>query len=195
MARAALRVGVVARSYPPVSVWGGRVLRPFAVLPDLPDLSPGTQMSAIGGIETVYLGDHALVLYSGETGHYRSNLSAARPSVWVALDGAQVLVATVDPHEGESLASDPGRVVEAVPMPDPVQAALQAFVAAHHVEEVFVKRKRKPAAIQTATDPRAPRVLRPEQKWGHKILPAGPGSYGGAGSGSGGGSGGGEDAG
>ena len=33
-------------------------------------------------------------------------------------------------------------IVEPVPMPDSVRDAIAAFVTEHHVEEVFVKRKR-----------------------------------------------------
>ena len=33
MPREILRLGIVARSHPPATVWGGRVLRPVAVLP------------------------------------------------------------------------------------------------------------------------------------------------------------------
>ncbi|MGA0714790.1 MAG: DUF3305 domain-containing protein [Gemmobacter sp.] len=165
MPRETLRLGVVARSHPPATVWGGRVLRPVAVLPVPAPLAAGTVMSDIEGVQTVYLGDHALMLHHGETAHYLMNLGAARPSVWVSLDGARVHLVTPDPFEGEALAGDPERVVEAVAMPPEVCAAVAAFVAAHHAPEPFEKRKRKPASI-TEADPRAPRILAPGQKWG-----------------------------
>lgn len=164
MPREVLRVGVVGRSFPPATPWADRQLRPFAVLPEPVAMAPGTLMSDIGGVQTVYLGDHALTLYHGETAHYRTNLSSARPSVWVSMDGGRVHLVTPDPYEGESLAGDPDRLVDAVDMPPAIQVAVAAFVAAHHVEEVFVKRKRKPASIEEP-DPRAPRVLTPDQKW------------------------------
>ncbi len=52
---------------------------------------------------------------------------------------------TADPYEGEALAGDDGLVVEALAMPSPVADALAGFVALHHVEHVFVKRKRRRA--------------------------------------------------
>ena len=70
---------------------------------------------------------------------------------------------TADPYEGEALASDPERMVEALPMPPAVAARIEAFIEAHHVEEVFHKRKRTPAT--SATDPRAPRILTEGDKW------------------------------
>jgi hypothetical protein len=89
--------------------------------------------------------------------------------VWVALpetgDGARakVQLVTVDPYEGEGLAGDPALVVEAVPMPDAVRARIEAFIAAHHVEIPFKKRTRKPVDVES--DPRAPRILRAQDKW------------------------------
>jgi hypothetical protein len=107
-------------------------------------------------------------LHSGDTGYYRDNLSG-RPSVWVALpqarDGARakVQLVTVDPYEGEGLASDEALTVEAVAMPDAVRARVEAFIAAHHVDIPFKKRQRKP--VDVVSDPRPPRILRPEDKW------------------------------
>jgi hypothetical protein len=166
MPKHVLRLGVIARSHPPANQWAERTPRPFAVMPELPPLARGALMGDHDGVQTHYLGDHALVLHSGETGHYRDNLSAARPSVWVVLDGGAVMLVTVDPYEGEALASDPMRMVEALPMPPAVQAAVAAFIDAHHVEEPFVKRRRTPGA--PVADPRAPRVLSTDQKWSRR---------------------------
>lgn len=158
-----LRLGVVAMSHPPATKWSHRVLRPVSVMMDLPPLKAGTLMADRDGVQTVYLGDHALVLHSGETRHYIENLRARQPSVWVAIDNGRVAVVTVDPYEGEAFASDPERIVEAVPMPAPLAVRLDAFIQAHHVEEVFHKRKRVPAT--SASDPRAPRILPQDAKW------------------------------
>lgn len=164
MPKESIKLGVIAISHPPVTRWATRVLRPMAVLPLAPQIAPGTLMRENQGVETWYLGLHDLVLYVGDAGHYKDNLTSRQPSVWVALrDRAQVQMITADPYEGEGLASDPSLVVDAVPMPDVLVAKLTEFVAAHHVEVPFKKRKRT-AAVPEA-DPRAPRILRPEDKW------------------------------
>ena len=49
---------------------------------------------------------------------------------------------TADPSEGESLTETGTEIVEAVTMPIEIQQRLVAFVATHHVERPFVKRKR-----------------------------------------------------
>ena len=163
MPKEVLRVGVVGQSTPPVTQWSGRIVRPVSVMADLPPLESGTLMADRDNVRTVYLGDHQLVLHSGETRHYIDNLTARQPSVWIAADDGKVAVVTADPYEGEALASDPERVVEAVPMPAALAARLEAFINEHHVEEVFYKRKRVPAS--SPDDPRAPRILQPNEKW------------------------------
>jgi hypothetical protein len=171
MPRAVIRVAVVGVSHPPANRWAKRVLRPAAILGDVPMLGTGSTMAQQGDVLTVYMGDHAVQLHSGETRHYIDNLSAAQPSLWVAADGDRVQIVTADPYEGEALASDTERVVEALAMPAQVAAQIRAFVAAHHVEEVFHKRKRVPAT--SAQDPRAPRILKEAGKWVHSRGKAG----------------------
>ena len=49
---------------------------------------------------------------------------------------------TADPFEGEGYTEAGNDIVEAVPMPDTIREAVEAFVAEHHVEQPFFKRKR-----------------------------------------------------
>ena len=149
MPQAQLHLGVILVSRPPASRWARRGFVPSAVLAAVPEAQPGTRLGPAGETELWYAGARALRLYSGETGHYRDNLASARPAVWVALrqpaQGMEIAALTVDPYEGEALAGDEGLLVEAVAMPAPTAAFLADFVATHHVEQVFVKRKRKRA--------------------------------------------------
>ena len=147
MARQHLTVGVVAQSRKPVTRWARRGFAPVGVLVPVPATPPATRLGPEGDVETWYAGPAQVALHSGDTSHYRDNLRSARPSLWVALKagGLEVRLVTADPYEGEGLAGDPGLVVEAVAMPDTVRAEVAAFFEAHHVEEPFVKRKRKRA--------------------------------------------------
>lgn len=163
MPKAILRVGVVGVSRPPTSRWATRGLVPAALLADPPSLEAGMVMAEQGDVRTSYMGDHVVLLHSGDTRNYIDNLAAARPSLWVATDGDKVQIVTADPYEGEALASDTGRVVEALAMPRAIAERVQAFVDAHHVHEEFHKRKRTPAT--SPHDPRAPRILSEEEKW------------------------------
>ena len=172
MPKEAFKLAVLAELRPPVTQWGGRVVRPTAVLAQVPATAPHTKLRDDNGVETWYLGSCDVTLHSGDTGYYRDNLASGRPSVWVALpqagegSAAKVQLVTVDPYEGEGLASDVGLVVEAVPMPEAVRTRIEAFIAAHHVELPFKKRSRTP--VDVVSDPRAPRILGPGDKWGKR---------------------------
>ena len=169
MPKEVFKLAVLAEVRPPVTQWGGRVVRPTAVLAQVPATQPGTKLREENGVETWYLGPCDVTLHSGDTGYYRDNLASGRPSVWIALpeasegERARVQLVTVDPYEGEGVASDVGLVVEAVPMPDAVRTRIEAFIAAHHVELSFKKRSRTP--VDVVSDPRPPRILGPLDKW------------------------------
>jgi hypothetical protein len=142
-----LKLAVLARSRVPVNRWAARGFTPAAARLDPPDVAAGARIGPAGDDELWYAGLRDLALHSGDTAHYRDNLASGRPSVWVALRRGELAVAglTADPYEGESLAGDDGLVVEALTMPGPVTDALRGFVALHHVEQVFEKRRRKRA--------------------------------------------------
>jgi hypothetical protein len=158
-AKASLPVGVLAVSRAPATRWGSRVIRPWGVLPAVPATPPGTRLGPAGAVETWYAGPAAVALHPGDTAHYRDNL-AARPSLWIALRAGGLVVAgvTADPYEGEGWAGDPGLVVEAVAMPEPVRARVAAFFQAFHVETPFEKRRRDGGA-RAGAEGRSARVL------------------------------------
>lgn len=142
-------VAIFAVSRGPVSRWAVRGFAASSALDGAVAIAPATRLTPPGEIETWYVGPAQVMLHSGETGHYRDNLQSGRPRLWVALKrgGAvpALVMATVDPYEGEALAGDDGLVVEAVGLPPRLAAAMDAFVSLHHVERVFEKRKRKVA--------------------------------------------------
>ncbi len=163
MPREVVRVAVLGVSHPPANKWAKRIVRPAAIMADIPALECGALMAEKAEVRTYYMGDHGVVLHSGETAHYIDNLRAAQPSLWVSCDADEVRLVTADPYEGEAMASDPERLVEALAMPQAFAERIAAFIAAHHVHEEFHKRKRTPAT--TEHDPRAPRILTPRNKW------------------------------
>ena len=81
---------------------------------------------------------------------HRENLIGGDPSVYVVLrheaDGAGNPVtphlATLSPDEAKAYGALDLESVERVAMPEALRPRLQAYVAAHHVEEAFVKRRR-----------------------------------------------------
>jgi hypothetical protein len=57
---------------------------------------------------------------------------------------------TADPAEGEAFTDAGSNLVEAVPMPSNIVEIIARFIALHHVERPFVKRKRDQHAPERA---------------------------------------------
>jgi hypothetical protein len=117
-------------------------------LPGQPDAAPWTVLASDTEAAIFYAGATDIGLYRTETSRYRDNLTSGAPSLWVVLrpTGAEppyrLLAVTADPSEGESFTQAGDDLVGPVPMPVPVREIVEAFVAEHHVEQVFHKRKR-----------------------------------------------------
>lgn len=147
MATSYITVGVVAVRLKLDNPWIDHDWRAHAVLVPPPETAPPVMLLREGENELWYLGEGHIQLHSGETAHYRDNLTAAEPRVWVALrpdgqGGYAVAGVTVDPYEGEAFAENVDDRIEGVPMPPAVMAEVTAFFDTHHVERPFFKRQR-----------------------------------------------------
>jgi hypothetical protein len=147
-ALARISVGVVVERRAATSPWIDHVWRPIGVLTGAPETAAWTPLPGAGGADTFYAGAAEIELYRSETTNYRDNLASGQPSLWVVLrpTGAEppfsVVIVTADPAEGEAFTETATDLVEAVPMPDAIAQAVAGFVAEHHVEQTFHKRKR-----------------------------------------------------
>jgi hypothetical protein len=141
-------VGVVVERRKAVSPWLDFAWRPVSVLSGVPSTEPWTPLGTTGDRTTFFAGTATIRLYRTETANYIDNLDAGTPLLWVVLraTGArppyEVVAVTADPAEGEAFTEAGDDLVETVPMPDNIEAALEAFVAEHHVERPFAKRQR-----------------------------------------------------
>jgi hypothetical protein len=145
------------------SQWIDYTWQPTAVLVGQAETEPWTKVSDDGSAVTFYAGASMLELYRGDTGSYRDNL-AGDNSLWAILRPAsgdfpyEVATVTADPTEAESYASAGDNIVEILPMPDALRELVAAFVAEHHVEQPFIKRKRTRADPE-ALAPHAPEAM------------------------------------
>ena len=141
-------VGVLVERSKSASPWADFHWRPSGVLTGVPDTPPWTKLSDDGDRATFYAGATNIELYRTETANYRDNLHLETPLLWIILRPVEgdrfyeLALVTADPAEGEAMTETGVNLVESVAMPKPMQAAIAAFVAEHHVEQVFVKRKR-----------------------------------------------------
>jgi hypothetical protein len=146
---ATIPVGVVVERRKAKSQWADFLWRPVSVLAGVPAAEPWTSLSGQADVELFYAGHVVIELHRTETVYYRENLTSGSPLLWVVIrladNGPELIAVTADPAEGEAL-TDAGRdLVETVAMPEPVAAIIQDFIAVHHVEQPFVKRRRTPS--------------------------------------------------
>ena len=141
-------VGVVVERSKSASQWTDYFWRPVAVLAGAPATAPWTRLAGNEERVSFYAGRADVALYATETTAYRDNIATGAPSLWVVLRPTEtdppyeLFTVTADPSEGEAMTEAGSNLVEPVPMPEPIRAAIEAFVAEHHREHVFEKRKR-----------------------------------------------------
>jgi Protein of unknown function (DUF3305) len=161
---AKIAVGVIVERRKAQSPWIDFTWKPVSVLVGLPDASPWTLLSQDREGATFYAGAAEIELYRTETGNYRDNLASSAPLLWIALRSTgveppyEIFAVTADPAEGEAWSEAGSDLVDVVPMPDAVLAEIGAFIAEHHVDRPFYKRKRDSA------DPQGPARQGPMRK-------------------------------
>jgi hypothetical protein len=145
---ARIPVGVVIARRKAASQWIDFTWAPEAVLHGVPEAEPWTVLGTQGDTTMFFAGRADIELYRSETGYYRDNLASGAPSLWVIMSGTggdppyALVAVTADPSEGEGFTESAANLVEQVPMPQPIQDLVAAFIAEHHVERQFFKRKR-----------------------------------------------------
>jgi hypothetical protein len=148
---AQIAVGVVVERRKADSPWIDFVWRAVGTLPDAPDMQPWTILREEGDAVLFYAGSKTVTLHRSETARYRDNLASGSPGLWVVLSPTEgewpytLTAVTADPAEGEAFTEAGSNLVEPVAMPDAARELVEHFVAEHHVEQEFVKRKRKRA--------------------------------------------------
>jgi hypothetical protein len=141
-------VGVVVARHKAASQWIDYTWAPVAVLHGVPEAQPWTVLREQDGATMFYAGSVEIELYRSETTYYRDNLASGAPGLWVVMTKTegeppyQLVTVTADPAEGEGFTESAANLVEQVAMPQSIQESVAAFVAEHHVERPFFKRKR-----------------------------------------------------
>lgn len=162
---AEIPVGVVIRKQPGVTRWAKWVWRVVGVLPGAPP-ADWRELRREGEAVEYHAATVTLEVHRAETEGYKVALSNEPPCLYVVLRPAQEAVAgqplevfavTASAYDAERYLDSGEDIVEAVPMPPAVIAWLSEFVARHHKERRFVKRKRMPAEARDACDT-GPRV-------------------------------------
>jgi hypothetical protein len=138
-------------------MWVDFLWRPVSVLAGNPSAAPWSTLETAAETTLFYAGEAVVELYRTETTNYRNNLASGAPALWVALRPSttaerpyEILGVTADPAEGEAFTDAGSNLVDAVPMPSVIAETIGRFIAEHHVERPFVKRRRQPAEPEPA---------------------------------------------
>jgi hypothetical protein len=148
---AKLPIAVILERRPASNPWEEFAWRPVSVVPGTPGATPWTLVFKDGAIEHYFAGVHELELHPRETPRYLHNLSTETPSVYVVVQaqstegplGVVVRFVTVSPADAEAYAEGGDHIIERVPMPPAIAEWLVDYCSLFHVDEKFVKRKRK----------------------------------------------------
>ncbi|TXR47007.1 DUF3305 domain-containing protein [Phyllobacterium endophyticum] len=155
-ALATIPVGVLVERRKAKSPWADYLWRPISVLAGVPVTEAWTPMDGGKDVQLFYAGHALIELHRTETVYYRENLASGSPLLWVVIRpaeaNAQLIAVTADPAEGEALTDAGHDIVETVAMPESVALTIQDFIAAHHVEQPFVKRRRSPPEHQVPSN-------------------------------------------
>jgi hypothetical protein len=141
-------VAVLVERRAGVTQWAEHVWRVVEVLEDAPRVPPWTLLREAAGRALFFAGVAEVALHPTDTANYKYNLEAAEPRVWVTLrpaatpSGLALQTVTVDPGEAHLYADAGADLLESLPLPPRLGAITADFVARHHKERGFHKRKR-----------------------------------------------------
>jgi hypothetical protein len=141
-------VGVVVRRAPGVTRWAAHSWLAVGLLPGA---GPGhwKELRRDGEAVEFHAGTLDLSLYRAETEAYLVALNNTPPLVWAILrngddDRPEPVKVTASAYEAQDYSDNGDDIVEALPCPEGLAAWIQDFVQHHHVDEEFIKRRRRP---------------------------------------------------
>jgi Protein of unknown function (DUF3305) len=143
---ASIPVGVIVRRSPGVTRWVKVVWQAVGLIPFA---GPGNwqELRRQGEVVDYHAGTATLTLWRTDTEAYLTALNGRPPSVFAILrpgiERPSLLTVTASAFEAQDYADSGEDIVERLAMPEGLEAWVRDFVARHHVEEEFVKRRRK----------------------------------------------------
>jgi Protein of unknown function (DUF3305) len=151
-------LGVVVERRELDNPWQRFAWKPVAVIPGAPPITLWRELARGERFVRWHAATLPLELHRTETEAYRVNLAGRSPSTYVVLrrtepseqtagNDIRPFLVTASPYEAEGYLEGDD-MVEAVSMPEALIAWVHAFVDRHHVDQPFVKRKRKRAKAE-----------------------------------------------
>lgn len=164
-----MELGVVVERRKVDHPWQTHELLPVAVIPGAPPVDAPRELAHGDGWVRYHAATLTLELHRKETEAYKTNLSSDPPQIYVVLRSEDDDEAEADPtcflvtasaYEAQDYLDTGEDIVEGVAMPDGVLAWVENFVARHHVDVPFKKRKRTPHDPDNTAFSRPPPEMR-----------------------------------
>ena len=148
-------VGVVLRRTPGVTRWARWAWKAVAILPGAGP-ADWKEIARDGDVTDFHAATRPLSLYASDTEAYVHELGSRTPSVYIVMRqeqaGLNVVLVTASPYEAQDYADSGEEIVEKVAMPAGMLAWVGDYIARHHAEETFVKRRRDRARTDRVQD-------------------------------------------
>jgi hypothetical protein len=147
-----LPVGIVVEKKAIDHPWAEARWRPVSLLPGYSGEARWQEVARGEGWCQFLCAVLPLTLHRKETEAYRVNLQDEAPLAYVVLRESEnpdslheieAVQVTASPFDAQDFLDSGDDIVESLAMPESMADLLRAFVAAHHVEEPFKKRKQK----------------------------------------------------
>ena len=141
---AEMPVGIVLRRSPGVTRWVAQVWTFAGIIAHAPR-ADWTLLREDGDVAEYHAATLTVQMHRRDTDSLVLNLTSAQPSIWVALRGTgrpTPTHVTVSPFEAGFHEVDAEDRVEKVAMPTGMVEWVETFVALHHEDDPFVKRRR-----------------------------------------------------
>ncbi|SDY40781.1 Protein of unknown function [Jannaschia faecimaris] len=141
---AEMPVGILIRRAPGVTRWVAQNWTFVGIIPHAPR-ADWKLMREDGDVAEYHAATLTLQMHRKDTDSLVQNLTSQQPSVWVALRGTgrpDPVLVTASPFEASFHDVDAEDRIEKVAMPKGMIEWVETFVALHHEDDPFVKRKR-----------------------------------------------------
>lgn len=146
-------VGIVVERREIDNEWQSHEWKPISVIVGAPEISEWRALATGEGWAHYHAATLELELFRKETESYLVNLANQPPLLYIVLrttdddlDAEHEIVpflVTASAFESQDYLDSGEDIVEGIPMPDGIIAWVQKYIDEHHVDEPFIKRKRK----------------------------------------------------
>ncbi|MEM8794395.1 MAG: DUF3305 domain-containing protein [Pseudomonadota bacterium] len=154
----AIPVGVIIERRQSKHPWGSDIWKSVEILPGAGPVDEWITISEGEDYARFHAETVALVLHRKETEALKLNITSGDPHIYVVLreneedaDGKRpylVHLVTASSYDAQDYLDTSEEVIDRLPMPQSLFEWIRAFVAEHHVEETFKKRKRDKLNIE-----------------------------------------------